>query len=119
MVERVLIVDDSRVARMIVRRFVAAIMPELKIVEAGDASEALQVSEEYTFDYALLDFNMPGDDGLTLASSLMQHQPDLRVALLTANVQAPVRERAAEIGVDFIGKPPTEDKIRSFLVTPS
>jgi two-component system, chemotaxis family, chemotaxis protein CheY len=115
MSKRVLIVDDSRVARMIVRRLVSAIMPDGELVEAGNATEAMAAADEHSFDFALVDYNMPGDDGLTVAANLSQQQPELRIALLTANVQTPVRERTAELGIDFIGKPPTEEKIKAFL----
>ena len=113
--KRILIVDDSRVSRMIVRKLVAAVMPDCEMVEAGDGTQVAAASEENSFDCALIDYNMPGDDGITVAANLAQRQPDLRIALLTANVQSPVRERAAKLGIDFIGKPPTEDKIRAFL----
>lgn len=117
--KRILIVDDSRVSRMIVRRLITAAMPDSEMVEAGNGTEALAAFEGNRFDCALIDYNMPGDDGITVAEILLQRQPDLRIALLTANVQIPVRERAAELGIDFIGKPPTEDKIRAFLETSS
>ena len=59
---------------------------------------------------------MPGGiNGLALAKMLTDKRPDIKIALVTANVQSAVKEKASQIGVDFIAKPITEDKISEFI----
>lgn len=114
--ETLLIVDDARLARKMVRSFVAKARPDLTIFEAGDGAEALKVLEGIeTLSYATVDYNMPGMNGIDLAAVLKEQRPGVRIALLTANVQAPLRRRAAELGITFIDKPVNETKIAAFV----
>lgn len=116
--ETVLLVDDSRVARMSLRRAIAASLPDATIVEAGAADEAEVVCAANPVTIALIDFNMPGRNGLELAESLKATHPDLRMALVTANIQDSVAERATALGMVFIPKPPTADLLNGFLHGP-
>ena len=54
-------------------------------------------------------------DGITLCIELRERFPNARIALLTANIQDSVKARADDIGVTFIQKPVTEDKIRNYI----
>ncbi|MCR5874534.1 response regulator [Phenylobacterium sp. J426] len=111
----VLIVDDSKLARIVVGKAVAALQPEWTRVEAGNADEALAILAAQPVDVVLLDFNMPGRNGLELAEELRGRFPDMPIALATANVQDEVIERARATGATFVPKPITEDGLRGFL----
>ncbi|MEI6559005.1 MAG: response regulator [Rhodospirillaceae bacterium] len=114
--ETFLIVDDARLARKMVRSFVAKARPDLVIFEAAEGEEALTVLAGLkTLHYATIDYNMPGMNGIDLAALVKQRCPDARIALLTANVQAALRKRAAELGIGFIDKPINETKIAAFV----
>jgi CheY-like chemotaxis protein len=63
----VLIVDDSKLARMAVAKALSTLHPDWARVEATNAEEALVLARQSPPDIALLDFNMPGRDGLALA----------------------------------------------------
>ena len=111
-----LIVDDSRAARMMMKHFVKAIWPDYTIMEAGNAEEALQVAVKLTADdYAILDYNMPGLTGVELATRLLAKLEANRIALVTANIQTAVRERAKELGLHYMTKPINPAKIKSLL----
>jgi CheY-like chemotaxis protein len=111
----VLIVDDSKLARIVAAKALSALQPEWERVEAGNAEEALAVLEGRKADLVLIDFNMPGKDGLELAADLRAKHPDMPIALITANVQDEVIARARAINVTFVGKPVTEDALRGFV----
>ena len=66
-------------------------------------------------DVALLDFNMPGRDGLALAAEIRALHPAMPLAVITANVQDEVVMRARAVGAAFVSKPLTEDGLRGFL----
>ncbi|WP_159992972.1 response regulator [Roseomonas sp. 18066] len=115
MATTILIVDDSKLARIVAGKAVAALQPDWTRVEAGNADEALARLAEGGIDLALLDFNMPGRDGLQLAGEIRALQPELPIAIITANVQDEIIARARAINASFVPKPVTEEALRGFL----
>ncbi|MCC8995579.1 MAG: response regulator [Nitrosomonas sp.] len=113
--KKMLIVDDSRVSRMMSSTFLKKLRPEVEIVEAADADSALSALSQTPIDMCIIDFNMPGMDGLELAQEIKNQRSEARIALLTANVQDSVKERAEAIGVSFFRKPITESVITKIL----
>lgn len=111
----ILLVDDSKLARIVAGKTIAALQPEWRRVEASNADEALEALKAQPVDLAVLDFNMPGKDGLELAAELRQAYPDMPIAIITANVQNEIIARARELNATFVGKPVTEETIKGFL----
>jgi CheY-like chemotaxis protein len=115
MATTVLIVDDSKLARIVAGKALAALQPEWERVEAGNADDALELIKGRKIDLALLDFNMPGKDGLQLAAELRSLKPTMPIAVITANVQDEVIARARDMNAAFVSKPVTEEGLRGFL----
>jgi len=113
--DKILIVDDSRLSRMMIKGFTLATKPEWGVIEAEDGEDALAKCEGENVTWMTVDYNMPGMDGLSLCIALRERFPNARIALLTANIQDSVKARSDEIGVTFIQKPVTEDKIKTYL----
>jgi CheY-like chemotaxis protein len=111
----VLVVDDSKLARIVAGKAVTALQPEWERVEAGNADDALAIIKDRKVDLALLDFNMPGKDGLQLAAELRSLNPNMPIAVITANVQDEVIARARDVNAAFVSKPVTEEGLRGFL----
>ena len=65
---------------------------------AYDGKSALALSELHQYRLALLDYNMPGMDGLELCRRLKNSQPSIVVALISA-FNSIARTVAAEAGV--------------------
>lgn len=114
-VPTVLIVDDSRLSRTMIRTFITNAHPDWIILEASNGQEALEKTATLTVDAMTLDLNMPGMDGLSLATQFKAKYPQAHITLLTANIQDSVRHRAAATGVGFMAKPITEDNVLAFL----
>ncbi|HEY2780264.1 MAG TPA: response regulator [Steroidobacteraceae bacterium] len=115
MTYKVLIVDDSKLARMSVIKALNALHPDWTRIEAADADEALlQINQQHP-DIVLLDFNMPGKDGLAFAAELRQQHSHMSVALVSANRQVEVIRRSEAAGAAFLAKPLTEEALREFL----
>ena len=112
---RVLVVDDSKLARMAVAKALNALHPDWSRVEAANADEALALAGKECFDLAVLDFNMPGRDGLQLAAELLALKPEMPLAVISANHQVEVVTRAREVGAVFLQKPVTEKSLAEFL----
>jgi two-component system chemotaxis response regulator CheY len=115
MPETILVVDDSRVSRMLIRAIVAHTDKEITVIEASNADEALSKTVSEQVSMATVDLNMPGMDGLLLASKLRERFPNIKIGLLTANIQDRVRQKASSLGIGFISKPITEEKIINFI----
>jgi CheY-like chemotaxis protein len=113
--KRVLIVDDSRVSRMLIRSLILARFPQWEITEAGAGEEALALAKDHRFDYCTMDINMPGLPGTQAAEQLLKLQPTLRLALFSANIQETQQARAAQLGVQFVAKPVTEKSVAQTL----
>lgn len=111
----VLLVDDSKLARIVAGKAIAALHPDWQRVEASNADEALELVKTQAIDLAVLDFNMPGKDGLELAAELREAYPQMPIAIITANVQNEIIARARELNATFVGKPVTEETIKGFL----
>lgn len=114
MAYRVLVVDDSKLARMAVAKALTALHPDWTRAEAANADEALALAKSGSFDIAILDFNMPGRDGLELAAEMLALKPGIPLAVISANHQVEVVTRAREVGATFLQKPLTEKALAEF-----
>jgi len=111
----VLVVDDSRVSRMLARQFILTKQPGWLVEEAATGEEALAKVQSMSPVLILVDINMPGMGGLAAAGHLRAMCPDAHISLLTANVQNSTRNRATEMGIGFMEKPITEARIHSLM----
>jgi two-component system, chemotaxis family, chemotaxis protein CheY len=111
----ILIIDDSRVARLIMRKILGNIQPEWPVHEAGGGEEALALAKEISIDIALVDQHMPGMEGFEVAEALKQAYPGIMISMVTADIQEAMRKRAEEMDVHFIPKPAAEDAVMAFL----
>ena len=111
----VLIVDDSKLARIVAGKALASLQPDWERAEASNADEALARVAAGGIDIALLDFNMPGKDGIALAAELRALYPHMPIAVITANVQDEVIARARAVAAAFVPKPVTEESLRGFV----
>jgi len=112
----ILIVDDSKLARIVVGKAVSAIRPDWERLEAGSAAEALELLDRRDVDVVILDYNMPGQNGLELAEELRRRRPDMPIAVATANVQDEIIARTRAANAAFVPKPITEAALRPFLL---
>ena len=115
MAYKVLVVDDSKLARMSIARLLGTLRPDWIRIEASNAAEALARQSQDSIDLALVDFNMPGPDGLSVAADLHAHNPAMPMAIVSANNQDEIVARAHALGAAFLSKPLTEQALAEFL----
>ena len=115
MSKTVLIVDDSRMSRMMISTIIKTHYPDWAIIDAANADEALEKVAGKTIDLMTLDMNMPGMDGITLGGKLRSQFPDANIALVTANIQEAVKQKAEQAQLAFIAKPITEERIMEYV----
>lgn len=110
-----LIVDDSRMSRMLIRTLVAQMRPEWTLVEAASGQEALDAVEQQVPDFVSMDVNMPGMSGLEAAGRIRIRHPEVRIAICTANIQASTEQESQKLRLYFIKKPVTEASITQMI----
>nr|CRH04560.1 putative Response cheY-like response regulator [Candidatus Magnetococcus massalia] len=111
----VLVVDDSSLARMMLRNSIAQSLPEWQIIEAVSAEDALEKIATDVPQLALVDYNMPGKNGIELATELTEKYSDIRIVLVTANIQDRMRQRAEAMGIGFVTKPVSPEKLADLV----
>ncbi|AWK88638.1 response regulator transcription factor [Azospirillum thermophilum] len=115
MSKTVIVVDDSKLSRMHVRSLVLRHQPEWSVMEAANGDELFAKLGENTVDVAIIDFNMPGDNGLEVAEKLRARKPDVQMGIITANGQESVVSGIRALGAAFLPKPLDEEQVARFL----
>jgi two-component system response regulator RpfG len=112
----IVIVDDQTSARTMLRHILEDIGPELRVNDFGDPLEALDWCASNRPDLLVLDYRMPGLDGLEFARRFrrpLMHR-DVPIVLVTVVGDEPIRQAALEAGViDFLVKPVRPRELRA------
>lgn len=102
----VLIVDDEAAIREMI--VVALEMADYNCVEASNAQEALIAIVDHRPDMILLDWMLPGTNGIELARRLKRNDStaDIPIIMLTAKTEEDNKVQGLEVGADdYITKP--------------
>lgn len=119
---KVLIVDDSRTMRMLLKRMMAEI-GATEVVEAGHGQEALERCEEGAPTVALVDWNMPVMNGLEFVTAVRERREWDQMKLMMVTSESSPRQiyEALKAGADEYAMKPVqremiEDKLASMGV---
>ena len=108
---KVLLVDDSRLARAELRRLLDAFPDVVVAGEARNAEEARAQLAAQRFDLLLLDIHMPGETGFELLASLEAAPPVVLTTAFDAHAL-----RAFEVNaLDYLLKPVQEARLAAAL----
>jgi two-component system, NarL family, response regulator DegU len=94
--KKILIADDSRRMRQMLRSVVAS--PADEVFEACDGSEAIAVYATRHPDWVLMDVRMQPLDGLRATALLKAEFPDARIVIVSQHDDAELRAEAARAG---------------------
>jgi len=103
---RILVADDNALSRELVREILNS--PDYEVIEAKDGQEALDLIENKAPDIALIDIQMPDQDGLSVVRKLRAKDRfvELPIIALTAFAMRGDRERALNAGFNsYLTKP--------------
>lgn len=100
---KVLIVDDSKAMRMIVRRALTqAGFSNIEAIEAGNGMQALELIEQESPDLVLSDWNMPEMKGIDLLNSLRSKGRRVPLGFITSESSAEIHQKAVDSGAAFV-----------------
>ena len=109
---RILVVDDSRAMRNIVRRVLRqAGFGHHHVLEAQDGFDAIETIKEERPHLVLADWNMPRMNGLDLLKVLRKAKLTMPFGLVTAEGTSEMRKLAHEAGAQFLVAKPFNAKI--------
>ena len=116
MSSKVLVVDDSGLARRLVRQTVEELGHSVE--EATDGPQALERYVLNKHDLVVLDMVMHGMYGVEVLAKLRELNPDLPVIVLTADIQKTTRDQVKAAGAAaMIHKPVKKDELISVINT--
>ena len=104
----ILVVDDSRIMRNIVKNHFSELRIYCTYIEAADGEEALEMLKKYKVDLVLLDWNMPKLSGLDFLKKVraMEKYAALPIIMVTSEAARYNVIEALKTGAtDYIIKP--------------
>lgn len=107
----ILVVDDDRATGLYLKQIIEAVPGVTVVAVAVSGQEGLQKAREYEPDAVFLDVDMPGMNGLELASQLVQEQPEIHLVFATAYPDYAL-EAFALYSLDYILKPFNEERVK-------
>ena len=111
----VLIVNDNRFARTVVRAIIHSSFPDFNVIEAKSSAEALHVAHHSTLDWIIVDYDLSDMSGIDLLQSIAQQNPNATMSLIGAFDDPIARSKAHALGVCFIEKPIEENAVLSMF----
>ncbi|WP_166238691.1 response regulator transcription factor [Paenibacillus turpanensis] len=114
---RILIVDDEKWVRSVIRKMVEKTgLPFTVVHECANGVEALDWLQEHTADLLLADIRMPVMDGLSFIEQLGAKAGSTDVAIISGHDDFEYARQAIRLGVvDYLLKPVDEQDMRKML----
>lgn len=111
----VLVADDQ----VPLRELLKAVLRTLRITNMdciGDGKQAVEMYRQSRHDIVFLDIDMPGQDGFSALSEIMQIEPKAFVVMVSGHSAVDNIKKSLELGAKgFVVKPYTSSKIGDML----
>ncbi len=110
----ILVLDDEESIRWVIRKTLDESGYQLHFAES--AEEASRLVESQHMDLALVDINLPGDDGWTFLQRQREIRPDLLITIITGQGSMQNAVTAMKLGAfDYLTKPFDIDEIDTLV----
>ncbi len=114
MPEKILIVDDDEDLLEIMAERMK--MRGMEVTSAQTADEAFVMIEREPFDIIIIDFMLPGIDGLQAIKTIRKTRPDMRIILQTAYATSEKEKEALAMGAwGVVEKPMDLDRLTRLI----
>jgi DNA-binding NtrC family response regulator len=78
---------------------------QVQVAVCGSAEEARQMFTASPYDLLICDFRLPGEDGLSLITSLKEKHPEIDAVLMTGVGNPELETKAGEVAEGYLAKP--------------
>lgn len=111
--KRILIVDDEAVVAFFLREGLQGLGDRYDVRISGSAESALEQVQQRRFDLAVVDYRLPGRNGLDLIRALREISPETHAIVMTAYSSPEVEQEALQLRASrYLEKPfPLQDLI--------
>lgn len=99
MPKNILIVDDSKVVRQLIRSYLESQLDHVACAEASDGKDAIEHARQVRPDVIVLDLSMPVMNGLDAAPVLHQIVPQTPIILFTLHKDVVSEKHASDVGI--------------------
>ena len=114
--KHLLIVDDNEDILFFLACGIQQMWPHYEVATAVDSSTALEQLEKSSFDLMLIDYKLPGMNGLELARMVCEIAPQTQIVMMSAHKSIDLEDRMAMLKLaGFVGKPFLVSEIQKFI----
>jgi DNA-binding response OmpR family regulator len=116
----IVLIEDAPDVLRLLTRFIGRLVPDATLITGGTGAEALAHLGDQPLTLGIVDYRLPGANGLTIVEMLKTTIPTARIILITASPSDALEQRAVAAGIDaFLPKPFTfaelEQVVRAVL----
>ncbi len=111
-----LVTDDSKLSRRVLVKALLTYTDEAHIFQATNGLEAIKLTLKERPDIVFLDLTMPEMDGYEALPKLLKIKSDIKVVVISADVQEQAKDKVLSLGAKFhIAKPINPQKLKEIL----
>lgn len=108
---KVLIVEDSIFVQKMMSKLIGDHIPNCEIRTATNGEDGFRLYQEFEPDIITTDLLMPGLNGQDMLRMIREMDQDVKIIILSADIQKATREEVEQLGVSgFLNKPLTAEK---------
>ena len=104
MLKKVLIVDDSKFSRNMIRKMLEDAEYEV-IGEAVDGLDGVEKLKELSPDLVLTDIEMPNLDGISMIKEMRSYNNDINILIISSVANSQVMQEAMQLKISVLKKP--------------
>lgn len=101
---KILVVDDSRAARMLIKSILTEYDNDVELFEAENGQEAVNAFKLNDPDIVFMDLTMPVMSGVEALQAIREEDSEAAVIVLTADIQEKSVERCMSAGAYMVMK---------------
>jgi len=102
----ILVVDDARFMRVILKEILESTIPSVDVVEADNTTSTIEMYNKEKPDLVTMNMNLPVTDGITCMKYILKVNPRAKVLMVSVVDQQNLMSDAMNSGVlEYINKP--------------
>ncbi|MDO9305037.1 MAG: response regulator [Sulfuricurvum sp.] len=113
---KILVADDSKLARLSLIKSIKGLEPHCEIIEAENGLIAVEQFKENSPSIVFLDLTMPVMDGYEALEKIIAMNSKAQVVVVTADIQSQAQAQVISLGAKMvIPKPISSEKMQAVL----